>query len=380
MRGIGNAFGSLHARLGHRPRSFLAWWGSALASCLPRRWRVLLGLTGERLLFQRDGDEITVSWTEGGRRHQLARLPTSITIVELNTLLRHRLAGLPRWWLVPSAMVLRRRLLLPAAAANRLRDVVRFELDRQTPFNVQEACFDARVLSVRAEGQLDIELVVAPKEALTTALAELGEVGHQLSGADIEDTSGLTTGINLLPGNVGVRPQTARSAMPLAFAALSIAALLLGAWQVLDNRRAAADAFAAQVERSADQARRAAVDRQQLVDLVDGITTLNAFSAQRPTALEVLAEVTQRLPDSTYLEKLAIEGGRLTLIGFSPEASALVGRLQGSKLWRNPALSGALQPDPRAHMDRFTLTAELPGRREPATDGANGGADATGRH
>ncbi len=70
-------------------------------------------------------------------------------------------------------------------------------------------------------------------------------------------------------------------------------------------------------------------------------------------------ELARRLPDGTYLEKLSIEGERLLLIGLSNEAAALVGRLEGSPLWRSPALSGALQPDPRSGRDRFTLTAEL---------------------
>ena len=43
----------------------------------------------------------------------------------------------------------------------------------------------------------------------------------------------------------------------------------------------------------------------------------------------------------------------------SSEAPALVQRLEGSPLWRSPALAGALQPDPRSGRDRFTLTAEL---------------------
>jgi general secretion pathway protein L len=75
--------------------------------------------------------------------------------------------------------------------------------------------------------------------------------------------------------------------------------------------------------------------------------------------VEVLDELARLLPDSTYLEKVAVEDGRLMIIGLSAEASALVRRLEASALWRSPALTGALQPDPRTGRDRFTLTAEL---------------------
>ena len=94
-------------------------------------------------------------------------------------------------------------------------------------------------------------------------------------------------------------------------------------------------------------------------DAVEGQAYLDQLRRGQPSAIEVLDELTRRLPDTTYLEKVAIENDRLTLIGLSSEASSLVGRLEGSKLWRAPALTGALQPDPRSGRDRFTLTADL---------------------
>jgi general secretion pathway protein L len=379
MSGVRDTLQQFRARLGPGPRSFLAWWGQALATWLPARWRVLLGLTRDRLFFRQQDDELEMAWVEGTQRHVLARLPATTTPDELRMLLGSRLANLPRWWLVPAGMVLRRRVLLPAAAADRLRDVLRFELDRQTPFTANEACFDARVLSVRDDGQLDVELVAVPKSAFTGGLARLGTLAGELAGADVEDADGGPLGVNLLPEEARVARQAPQRGVHLALAAVALIALVFGAWAVLDNRRAAAEAFAAQVDSRADEARQVASRRQQLVDLVAGTATLNQTSARRPTALEVMDDVTRRLPDNTYLEKLAIEGDRLTLIGFSPEASGLVARLQESPLWRNPALSGALQPDPRTRMDRFTLTAELLGKQEPATAGTQGGADAVGR-
>jgi general secretion pathway protein L len=140
--------------------------------------------------------------------------------------------------------------------------------------------------------------------------------------------------------------------------------------QLLDNRHAAADELEQRIARHADAARRAAAQRQRLSDLVEGQAYLDRTRAARPMAVAVIDELTRRLPDTTYLEKLSIENDRLTLIGLSREAPALIGRLQGSRLWRSPALTGALQPDPASGRDRFTLTAELvgaaPARTEPA--------------
>ncbi|HEY0504984.1 MAG TPA: PilN domain-containing protein, partial [Lysobacter sp.] len=114
-----------------------------------------------------------------------------------------------------------------------------------------------------------------------------------------------------------------------------------------------------------------------------GQAFLDRERAQRPTTVEVLDELTQRLPDSTYLEKLAIEDNNLLMIGLSREAPSLVQRLQGSKLWRAPSLTGALMPDPVSGRDRFTLTAELgapastaqraPAPSQPQPEDADGG-------
>jgi len=275
--------------------------------------------------------------------------------------LSRRLAELPRWLLLPAESVLHRRLLLPAAAAERLRDVVRFELDRQTPFTADQVCFDARILERREDGQLEAELVVVPRVRFDIALQALEPLSADLVGVDVAGFDGQPMGVNLLPVESRHANRAPHRGLHWVLACVAVVALVFAGWLMLDNRRAAAEAFQAQMESRSADARRVSAKRQQLVDLTQGVITLDQARASRPTTVEVLEEVTRRLPDNTYLEKLSIEGQRLLLIGLSPEASGLVARLQDSALWRNPALSGALQPDSRSRLDRFTMTAELIG-------------------
>ncbi|MNS92324.1 Fimbrial assembly protein (PilN) [compost metagenome] len=130
--------------------------------------------------------------------------------------------------------------------------------------------------------------------------------------------------------------------------------------QLLDNRRAAVDVLREDVERSARSARGVASARSQLQALLDGATFLETQRNQRASTVEVWNELTRRLPDGTYLEKLAIENNSLQLIGLSSEASQLVPLLQDAPQWRKVNLTGVLQADGAASgRDRFTLTAEL---------------------
>lgn len=386
MSTLRDRFGRLHARLSPGTGGFLAWWGRSLAAWLPPRWRATLGLGRDRLLLADAGDALQLrlerdDGVAGPRVEDVAVLPPLSAMPAdqdpLQPVLAPALAELPRWLVLPAAVGLRRRLLLPGAAAERLRDVVSFEIDRQTPFAGDAVAFDARVLGRRpADGQLDVELVVVPKAALQPHLEALGPLAALLAGIDLADSAGQPLRVNLLaPAQRRLRADPAR-AWNLALALVAILAFGLGLWQVLANRDAAADAFQQSVDGRAAEAREASVQRRRLVDAVAGQTFLDAARAGRPSAIEVIDELSRRLPDHTYLEKLAIENDKLLLIGLSSDASSLVARLEGSKLWRSAALAGAVQPDPRTRRDRFTLTADLviAAPAAPATEAADAGA------
>lgn len=355
-------------------RGFLSWWSRSLLAWLPRRWRVALGLDRGRLLLQPDEAGIQLRLDDGEGLRDLARIPllgeaglgeagagaghpATATLLSLLTPASH---DLPRWLLLPASVALRRRLSLPAAAGERLRDVVGFEIDRQTPFTPAEVAYDARVLG-RREGdtQIEAELVAVPRSALAAADAAIGDLAGSLAGIDVLGTSGAPLGVNLLDPAQRRQQADPLRAWNLVLAVVAVVAGAAMLWQVLHNRRAAADAFEQVANDRARQARSVSAQRAQMVAIVEGQAFLDSKRAAQASTLEVLDDLSRRLPDTTYLEKLSIEGGRITLIGRSTEASALLGRLEGSKAWRAPALAGALQPDPRTGRDIFTLTAEL---------------------
>src|SRR5690606_27549324 len=89
---------------------------------------------------------------------------------------------------------------LPASASDRLRDVVGFEIDRQTPFTADAVAYDARVRGRReSDGQLDVELVVVPLQMLKDQQAALGSLSAELAGIDVGGPDGAPLGVNLLP-------------------------------------------------------------------------------------------------------------------------------------------------------------------------------------
>lgn len=361
------------ARLGLR--GFLAWWRAGLAAWLPSGWRQVLAASSDRLLLQAHADGLQLRRQGGNGLQDIAHLPVPPArgdgIDPLAAVLTRRAAELPRWLLLPAASGLRRSLLLPAAARERLREVLGFEIERQTPFAAADVYYDGRVLGVRDDGQLQAELVVVPRARADAALVQAGALSGWLAGIDLAEADGRPLGVNLLPVTQRHLRANPWRLWNIALAALAVLAVLLGLSQVLDNRRAAAAQLQADVAKRSVQAREVSRQRQRLVDAVEGGAYLQAQRNARPSVIEVMDELARRLPDGTYLEKVSIEGGQLTLIGLSNQAAALVGKLEGAKQWRAPALSGALQPDPRTRSDRFTLVAQLSDASVTRATGAN---------
>ena len=366
------------AQLGHGLRGFFNWWGAGLVQWLPTRVRAALAARGDRLLLVPQGDELLLRRWHEGQVKELAALPLPLPADRdaLDGVLREPLAELPRWLLLPAAQGLRRGLTLPAAAQDRLRTVLGFEIERQTPFAADAVLHDGRLLSERADGSLQVELVVVPRQRFDAVAARLGGLGARLAGIDLADADGRALGVNLMPPAQRHRRRDPWRWLNLALGLVALLALALGLHQILDNRRDAAAELQTTIRHRQAQAQGISASRQRVVDSVEGEQFLRNLRNERPAAVEVLEALSQRIPDGTYLEKLSIEGRQLTLVGLSTQAAALVSELEGAPQWSSAALSGALQTDPRMRMDRFTVIAQLGKGAVPASAPPGGARDA----
>ena len=166
-----------------------------LAGLLPASWRALFAEGQARVLYVVTGrrragacgwrrvprrrdrptvalDEDADPWTAPGADRASA---------QVGARLGSNRAERPRWLLLPGGQVLRRRILLPAAATERLREVVAHELDRQTPFRADQVAYDCRVLSIDAASKMaQVELLVLPREKLEAALVAARAAGGPL--------------------------------------------------------------------------------------------------------------------------------------------------------------------------------------------------------
>jgi general secretion pathway protein L len=337
--------------------------GEALRDLLPATWRRRLASGPRRLWVQAIGPRLVLERELDGRHEPLGEIGP-----DEGELLEHLAArltvdgGQSQWLLLEPTQVLRRVLPLPLAAESRLRDVLVHEIDRQTPFTPDQVTFEARVLERDAAArQVRAELLVWPKAGLDAALARLGPLAAGLAGIDVRGPDGRPLGVNLLPpARRHVAVDRARQWHRL-FGAATAVALLAAMWLILGNRADAVAELEAKVAASDVEVREVRRLRNALQSRSQAASFLARARARQPTMLELLRELTVRIPDDTSLEKLAVADGKIVLIGQSRQAPALVGLLQDSKLIKSPALAGAVQKDPRTGLDRFNLTAVVAG-------------------
>jgi general secretion pathway protein L len=261
---------------------------------------------------------------------------------------------------LPASMVLRRRLLLPTAARNNLRQVAGYEMDRQTPFRVEQVHYGARDVPGPAPvGMFAAELAVLPRNALDPILARLAEIGLAIDAVDVVDGNG-RLGLNLLPPALARLRPNRRRRMNLMLAAT----LVLLAWASmamwLHNREAVLAHMQEHVESMHADAQRVGELRKRLADGQGAAGFLLQRKKASASVLVLLDELTRKLPDDTTIERMSFDReGQVNLQGQSQKASRLIDLLKDSATIRDPGFQGTIQTDPTSGKDRFFLVAHI---------------------
>ncbi|OOG53621.1 type II secretion system protein GspL [Rhodanobacter sp. C03] len=368
---------------------FLGWWAGELRTLLPPRWHGWFGGGADWHVLQyadmqwtlrRAGhDEVLVRWDDHA---ETSAIDAGIGQVALNAALQKvdredlRLA-----LLLPSAVVLRRTLALPTAARDNLQQVMAFEMDRQTPFNVTQVYYAVRELSVPATaGRFNAELLAVTRGTLDPLLARLRSLGVSIDTVDLA-VGNDRLGVNLLPPEQTPRQVRPRRRLNLALVAACVILLVLLLGQWLHNRQTVLTQMRSEVEDMRGEAQQVASLRQQLQDNVGAAGFLVQRKKNTVTMLSLLQDASTRLPDSAWLERFNVDNtGQIGMQGQSPQAAKLLDVLKDSTLITQASFQGSIQPDPTSGKERFYLTAQLhqpnvaPAKPAVAASTGNGGA------
>lgn len=96
------------------------------------------------------------------------------------------------------------------------------------------------------------------------------------------------------------------------------------------------------------------------IELVSGeISLINDFKQSKLLCLNILKELTVLLPNNVWLTRVRVFESQVSIEGYSPSATLLIPKLDGSKLFKKVEFAAPTFKDPKQNMDRFQIKMEL---------------------
>ena len=315
------------------------WWLGELSEILPAKLWQFVASTEQRLVVSIDGDGYLIHDGDEETLRQIGRC-------EL---------------LLSQDQVLIRSLTLPLAAEENLREVLSFEMDRHTPFTANHVYYDF-VITERSSANktLSLQLFVAPRDVVDQSLATL-------AAADIQPELVAAQGLDDKPdGSINLLPEDKRSThgtlVNWANAALATLAILLVTTAIalpLIQKNQTVRSLETAVQEATVAAQASIELRQEVEKLVEGSSYLIRKKQSEPTVVRLLDEMTGIVPDHTWVNRIDIGSGEISIQGQSSAAAGLIALIEGSPSFGGTQFRSPLTQVVRTDQERFHLSADI---------------------
>lgn len=345
---------------------FFSWWWRELVSLLPDQVRAIVDHPPEAVWVARADGHLHL-WRTAGSEASL----TSVDLNEDPEMVRARLPSVltdedgarlsVNYCLEPSAALVT-SLSFPEAAEDNLRQVLAFEMDRNTPFKADDVYYDYRVVERNAVSRtVGIQLAVVRRKAVDDVHTLCEKRGIELSGIDVatgphgDESRPETVGVNLLAPEKRARRERTRLKINLALGAAVLLILFGVMWNSLNQKRADLEQFRQRVTEVRAEARAVTDLKNELDKATEAAGFLAQRRAKQPALLDVILVVTHILPDDIWLQRLQIKEDKVSITGHSPDASRVISILEQTPGLSRPGFVGSITPDQQRGTERFTI-------------------------
>ena len=344
-----------------------AWSFSGLAGLVPSFVRRAFRRGAGTLVLDLSGPDAVIRHVSGGTSREIGRVRSDPldTATQASTVAglvkKVNLRKVDVVLRLPASQALRKTLNLPLAAEENLRQVLAFEMDRQTPFSSEEVYFDFTVRERdRETGRIKVEMTVVPRSAVDEAIE--AAVGWGLH-PDVVDVAGTDPdgepSLNLMPRQPGAPRDQPGGALSLGLAAVAVVLAAVALNVPLERQRDLSEELLRQVAAATSQAHAASASRAEIErSIVDGGALVDR-KAGMPTATGILAELTRLMPDDTWISQFQLRDTALQVSGYSADASRLIGLVENSPLFHEAKFRSPVTQDARTGRERFNLSAEV---------------------
>ncbi|HVB16215.1 MAG TPA: PilN domain-containing protein [Stellaceae bacterium] len=339
--------------------AFFAWWVEQLSDLLPPWLRPFAPTSADALIIAPAGpldqiEALSVTVRRNGREEPVGRVALGAAGLAALPLSPGRPVALR----LSRTALLEKTLTLPLAAQAELDQVLRFEMDRETPFTPEELYWNHRIEAVdRQHGRLQVRLLLLPRSKVAPLLSALAQAGIVPSWAEVTGGEGPTPYLRL--DRDDIRPEhQSRHLVALAAAACGLLAAAVVATPFI-RQAAELAALDRQLAVGRSTAARAEGLRQEIDRLSGSVDAVKRELSKSGRPLEILSAVTRALPDDTYLTEFALQHGKLTLSGRSAGAARLIGALARGGEFHNPTFAAPVTRLEALRAEIFTITADV---------------------
>jgi len=349
-------------------RRVLRWWLDELRHLIPSRVRQVLSadpITVQMLLDDNgtDAQQVRMKGLSNVQHLRLEGPRDRRSALAWVAKQRRRWGALMRVDVaLPAHRCLIRHRKVPVAAVERIGDVLALEIERGTPFGMEDVRHAWRVIG-RApldEASLQVVHVIAKRRLIDPLLVDARSMGVPISAVDVVGAEGDRMGLNLLSRGEAPPSLARRLSWAIATAAALLVLVCTATVFVAMQRQ---DQARAQLEVETNAARKEAQAVRKRVQDADTLSNrIGALRLRRAEGIRVIAlweEVTRLLPDTAWLTNVRVENDVLWIDGYARSAAELVGIIAHSPMLSGVALSApVVREEPRAS-ERFQIRMKI---------------------
>lgn len=341
-------------------------WHEALTVCLPAPLRRVLAPRDRHLTLALQGKSAILYRETDDARETLGKVDSHTSNSTLGALLSETNKGNRRHVLIelPVDLVISRTVSFPVQVRKNLAQVVAYEIDRLTPFHADQLCFDFRPLDIQSRGEkIAVEIALCRRDLVRPWVDRLRNAG---APADKIVWDGAWPKANLLPPaerpKRGGRTLSVSGLLLLLISILTAAVLIGPIWQ---KSRILAD-----LERDLGQLKTEAEEVYELRSAIErarqGSIAVLERKSEQPRMIDLLRDLTDQLPDGTWVQNLDLREGEVQIRGESSQAATLIGLLEKvpgfeNVAFRSPVVQVAATGQERFHIAfRYTRVGAEP--------------------
>ncbi|MBK5971212.1 hypothetical protein CCR91_21205 [Thiorhodovibrio winogradskyi] len=265
------------------------------------------------------------------RQLESERVPITVLTDRVDTSLNNLVTRPRSGWRetvleLPAEDVLTRSLSLPAQVKAGLRKVIGYELGRLTPFNSQEVYYDVFTEGTRPRGgQLNVRLALCRRDLADHWLERLRQLG---SPAARLCWQGAWDGANMLPDAQRSRRGSYGWLINIMLLLLICALLAAVMNSPVRQKREQLEQLTGVLQGLRADAEQVPTIREELESARAGsVAVLNRKAAQ-PRMIDLLRELTERLPDNTWVQTVNYRNEDVDVRGESGQATELLNILE----------------------------------------------------